>query len=1521
MADTPSDPHRQRYPSSLSTTTRTKRPFHQTTLSSESTATASSSSASSSSASMSSSVVVAEAHNNLADQVETGSARKRARNGTGAANTNTDRANATQANSTRRRDSVDDDRRSFVTAYESSPERPSATAATATTVSTGDSSVSARRRSVPPAASSSSSPPPTGPPSSTTSANTSMSIPSRYTPLDGVGRVGESSRFPMGAGMEEEEEDDRMDTDSPELDAEHAVADQDRGRPTVTSSVPAPLYRPSSSPEPSSSSSSTAGPSEIRNTAPRLSWRTSPPPTIRVSTRSPSAPSSDTLWAFSNVAGVSLSSFQGVEPTSSTTASGSSSRRSPPTSSSANPAQPRPVSLTIPSGSGPYQPSSLEFRSMSSARRFSETIDPLRRSPSPPSPPSPPTGATSSMSARRRQQQRQIENLMEERLHRTAAARASRNAALASLPNTLAAGSDAGSATATTTTARNGPRLPPVIGSFPITESDSSDEDHSVDRTIGRTPPVTSRPFSRSATATSRASIRSARAEDYMLASLGVRPRSPASSLRAGRSSPVLRTSNPTPPPMVVEEPGLPMSRPSASTSSSGAGASAMDSSSNRQLPPFSFAGIPSRSPPRRHHADDDMTLENDISPPIFAGPDDHDHGDDHDHPIDPAPRPPAGLSSAPLSEPPLHEILDMHQILGFHQQLETLGRLAENIGRGTGINRRTMQSAEMEIWNLQPRIGQHQSSDPEREVRLRTAYSNMARNVREVTSALLDADRSLQQSRRELEAAMRAALLEQPPSRAADDMVTARGRAHQTVSSSNPARRPVSMYDGLFGPGAVRRDDNVERFARNRLRMLDEQARALAGDEPATSSSSATVTSGAAVGNGSESASNPATARARRSVPQRSATSAPSTATPAVTVEDVPERASLLRERGAEGWSPLQISAFVPPPSPPRPLSRLRPASRYSTIDPYWIREDSVESMDDFDIGDYEYFRNMTWNRDRRQRPGPGDAESHAEGPNAVRQRLIQQLHLPPHPDVPPPVQHPTLGPDANEWPYTSTTHPPRNSTDNWELNPPSSFPPLYARPSRQNSELESLVVSPRAWDYASAGYTRPEVSPLTPSCPLPPAPRLVPRNLSMSEMQIRTGYTPQPSRNNSLVPPSPHGMSPGLLGGSRSLLMGDRSPLPRMVEEPEAMNLLTGPPDVPSVPWRGWTQDNIGRSDPPRPSIAITRSSSSSTSNPTSLEPELLVSADPDSPWLSTGPGRYTSEPEPSGFGNSLHVPLGMARPQSVADDIRRRLVTSRSRQRLHSGMSPSSPQAPSLAPPGPETAMQRINRFGSQLRRREDSLAVPRPGAAGVIPRVRRPMSITEEPPRTPPTMGPSIPPPGAPLDADTAATSFVRTAAERSGSPSPARSSGAAASQTRSHEERLATVRLRALRRDVARLPSLSRQSLDSLASDSSASRDSFDRLRRSASSSIRDFMISQRAETSRRSSGYEFTEFQYDTVDFPPFMESVIGGTFTAFSPPPMGGLSPDEISALPSSVYKDSEEAKKEERCPICLDD
>ncbi|KAG8891837.1 hypothetical protein FRC01_014489 [Tulasnella sp. 417] len=309
--------------------------------------------------------------------------------------------------------------------------------------------------------------------------------------------------------------------------------------------------------------------------------------------------------------------------------------------------------------------------------------------------------------------------------------------------------------------------------------------------------------------------------------------------------------------------------------------------------------------------------------------------------------------------------MLDMSQIVGFHHQVDILGRLAENIGRGMAINRRTMQSAEIEMMDMDRRIAAHQSGGgpaPEseaRRLRLRTAYSNMARSAREARSAFLDAERSLLRSRRELEAVMGAAGLEQATSRAAEDMAAARARVNSNAASSfvNPARaagRPVSMYDGFLGGGSGRREDNGESSLREQLRMFEEQTLAAIAGEPSAGSAPTTANAGASGASGSGNGLNPMSARARRAlVPQRSATSAPSTSTPAVNVEHVPERASQLRERAAEGWSPLQISAFVPPPSPPRPLSRLRPASRYSTIDPYWIREDSVESMDEFNFDD----------------------------------------------------------------------------------------------------------------------------------------------------------------------------------------------------------------------------------------------------------------------------------------------------------------------------------------------------------------------------------------------------------------------------------------------------------------------------------------------------------------------------------------------------------------------------------------
>jgi hypothetical protein len=35
----------------------------------------------------------------------------------------------------------------------------------------------------------------------------------------------------------------------------------------------------------------------------------------------------------------------------------------------------------------------------------------------------------------------------------------------------------------------------------------------------------------------------------------------------------------------------------------------------------------------------------------------------------------------------------------------------------------------------------------------------------------------------------------------------------------------------------------------------------------------------------------------------------------------------------------------------------------------------------------------------------------------------------------------------------------------------------------------------------------------------------------------------------------------------------------------------------------------------------------------------------------------------------------------------------------------------------------------------------------------------------------------------------------------------------------------------------------------------------------------------------------------------------------------LGGLPPSQIAQLPTGVYSECEEAKKEERCPICLED
>lgn len=402
-----------------------------------------------------------------------------------------------------------------------------------------------------------------------------------------------------------------------------------------------------------------------------------------------------------------------------------------------------------------------------------------------------------------------------------------------------------------------------------------------------------------------------------------------------------MRTSSQTPPPLVVEEPDL---RAGASSSSAMDVSSSIGTASNRQPTPFDFS-VYSRSPSRRHHADDDIALEPDLTPPIFAGPDDHvhdthshDHGDDHEHHVDhgfveptpPAAAPPPG-PSAPPSDPAGNEMFEMGEIIGFHHQVDTLGRLAESIGRGMAINRRTMQSAELELWELYPPPAQNwriadRVDDPEwdaRRARLRTAYSNMARSVRVARSAFLDAERSLQRSRRELEAAMNAERLDQASVRAAQDAAERRRPSPiPTVpTNNNTARptttgRPVSMYDGLLSDG---RDDNVGRVMEVQERMLRDQLRmyaAVGADDVGPSSVSSTAAtvgaSGAEAGSGNASSRVGVRARGRTVVQQqRSASSAPSTATSSVTVEDVPDRASQLRERAADGWSPLQISPF----------------------------------------------------------------------------------------------------------------------------------------------------------------------------------------------------------------------------------------------------------------------------------------------------------------------------------------------------------------------------------------------------------------------------------------------------------------------------------------------------------------------------------------------------------------------------------------------------------------------------------
>ncbi|KAG9029760.1 hypothetical protein FRB95_004912 [Tulasnella sp. JGI-2019a] len=163
--------------------------------------------------------------------------------------------------------------------------------------------------------------------------------------------------------------------------------------------------------------------------------------------------------------------------------------------------------------------------------------------------------------------------------------------------------------------------------------------------------------------------------------------------------------------------------------------------------------------------------------------------------------------------------------------------------------------------------------------------------------------------------------------------------------------------------------------------------------------------------------------------------------------------------------------------------------------------------------------------------------------------------------------------------------------------------------------------ITSPRSWDPATPGgsYDRPELSPLTPSHPLPAAPRLIPRTLSIGDQRIRTGYTPSVSRNNSVatqnggLSPIPHSPS-GVVGPDgrlvRSTLLGwgdyrpgTHSPLFRGGDLPSGESGT--PSEIPTpnpVPWRGWT-DQTHPVSPPIP----TSNRSFSASVPGTMSPSL--------------------------------------------------------------------------------------------------------------------------------------------------------------------------------------------------------------------------------------------------------------------------------------------------------------------------
>ena len=295
---------------------------------------------------------------------------------------------------------------------------------------------------------------------------------------------------------------------------------------------------------------------------------------------------------------------------------------------------------------------------------------------------------------------------------------------------------------------------------------------------------------------------------------------------------------------------------------------------------------------------------------------------------------------------------------------------------------------------------------------------------------------------------------------------------------------------------------------------------------------------------------------------------------------------------------------------------------------------------------------------------------------------------------------------------------------------------------------------------------------SPLTPSwpLPLPGAPRMMPRNFSTTDLnQIRTGYTPQSSRSNSLIPGyqspapslyafmSPPGSMRGLPDQRQQSIGVERSPLRTELD----------------LGWessrRAWTEDMPTLSQTQqrsRPATLLHRSGSHPIPSP-AMD---FIDIDGDEPGLADEIRRQQQAyarvrrrqsmlrgSQEFGIGTTTHTIAEEDQSEGETPNQRRRVVSTGFTTAPTSSSPPSnllfeqSPHEPE------ETMVQRMNRM--MAMRREST------GRIGSGP----PTPVT---PGGMPSRTPRIP--RAPLNVDGASASFTRTTqAERDSSPSPTR----------------------------------------------------------------------------------------------------------------------------------------------------